>query len=770
HYIALTAQDKLVCYAIRNTTVNPAQFPASPPKAMTEAQDVDSEEFCYICFEGPTRKPDGELEPLVQVCKCPTRVHRKCVARWQLYSAGKQEEKSCRFCKGTLPDWKEVLTPSALPPAIPVLSIYYNNTCCRMKVRPGPDGLQVFLRQLEAIVGRDVANVNFVFRCRCPDTGAEIFLQGLQAFEAAMHCACVRAAQRSLQQQRQQQLLLMQREQQQRLLLLQQQQQRPIRSAFHSPQAPIHGSSISHSSMLNTEQLLQHQQQQQRLSRQQQQQPLSQQPAELATQPQQQPLQASAELRPRTPPPPPQQQQQLVLGPGASLASLAAHHHQERQQQQQPPQQQPLNSHQPTFQMLQGPPRRSYERAVPVAAAAAVANRAIGSSNGMALGAGRVGGAANTAPVTPLAPVHAARVQPMCPLPSAPCEPRVSSPGSRRVLPYPPPLPPQSPQQQQQQPAQRQAGGAVLQTQGPHAAWTASAAPASRISNNGNGIAALSASSSNLSPRAALRQSHSLGRGTQQLLTQQQQQQQQQQLYGSSSSSSRRSVVVPLPPSSAPQAGNGGGGGLVASPSGTAAAAAAAAAAAQFNRLAATPVAVPVSALAGNLDAVAASELSSSYDGSSDAAAAAAPGPHGGLMLTSCAELGTSSSAGSSADEAVTPPPPPPPQQPIVVLERRAAAVSAFVAARPSRRSGTEAGAAVPSSTAGDRKAGSGAVRDLHGDYDNDSVIVGSGGCSGGSSRAKGSGKIATVLTSSFKSLRGLFEKYVGRKGSSRVA
>ncbi|KAG2497297.1 hypothetical protein HYH03_004880 [Edaphochlamys debaryana] len=86
---------------------------------------------------------------------------------------------------------------------MPVLSIYYNNTCCRMRVRPGPDGLQAFLRQLEAIVGRDVSNINYVFRCRCPDTGAEIFLQGLQAFEAAMHCACVRAAQRSLQQQQQ---------------------------------------------------------------------------------------------------------------------------------------------------------------------------------------------------------------------------------------------------------------------------------------------------------------------------------------------------------------------------------------------------------------------------------------------------------------------------------------------------------------------------------------------------------------------------------------
>eukprot|EP00198_Chlamydomonas_reinhardtii_P004308 XP_001693644.1 predicted protein [Chlamydomonas reinhardtii] len=107
----------------------------------------------------------------------------------KLPEAGRKEEKTCRFCQDTLPDWKQVLTPAALPPAIPVLSIYYNNTCCRMKVRPGPDGLQAFLRQLEVIVGRDVAQVNFVFRCRCPDTGAEIFLQEARRMAGATSVA-----------------------------------------------------------------------------------------------------------------------------------------------------------------------------------------------------------------------------------------------------------------------------------------------------------------------------------------------------------------------------------------------------------------------------------------------------------------------------------------------------------------------------------------------------------------------------------------------------
>mmetsp|Transcript_32553 Transcript_32553/g.71854 ORF Transcript_32553/g.71854 Transcript_32553/m.71854 type:complete len:403 (+) Transcript_32553:258-1466(+) len=163
----------------------------------TDSRD-ENEECCYICF-GIHSKDD----PLVRVCRCPTKLHRACIARWQLYSAGKSEEKTCRFCKDSLPDWKPVLTPTNLPAAIPTLSMYYNGTCVRMRVRPGKDGMRSFLWQLESILRRDISTVNLVFRCRSPDTGAEIYLHGLEAFEAAMHCACVRAAQRQLQLQQQ---------------------------------------------------------------------------------------------------------------------------------------------------------------------------------------------------------------------------------------------------------------------------------------------------------------------------------------------------------------------------------------------------------------------------------------------------------------------------------------------------------------------------------------------------------------------------------------
>ncbi len=72
---------------------------------------------CWICLSG-----EGEL---AHPCNCPEDrvVHKKCLARWQLQSAGRSEEKSCRFCKAELPAWKDSLTPTHLKPAIPVVSV-----------------------------------------------------------------------------------------------------------------------------------------------------------------------------------------------------------------------------------------------------------------------------------------------------------------------------------------------------------------------------------------------------------------------------------------------------------------------------------------------------------------------------------------------------------------------------------------------------------------------------------------------------------------------
>lgn len=177
----------------------------------------DTEEFddiCFICLDGPREK-----EPLVHPCSCPRRVHAACLAKWQLTSAGRDEETRCRFCHAVLPDWRPALTPTQLKPTASVMSVRYRGVTYRITYTPGPDGLQHFLETLQSI-GIKVATASQVtFLCRSPDTGEEMSLKGLKAFDAAAYCASITAAKRQLKDQdrrlRRQQAASAQRQQQQ---------------------------------------------------------------------------------------------------------------------------------------------------------------------------------------------------------------------------------------------------------------------------------------------------------------------------------------------------------------------------------------------------------------------------------------------------------------------------------------------------------------------------------------------------------------------------
>jgi hypothetical protein len=55
---------------------------------------------CWICLDDSA--PDGDTL-LISPCRCPRKVHPKCLARWQLQQAGKHEEKFCRCVRGPWP-------------------------------------------------------------------------------------------------------------------------------------------------------------------------------------------------------------------------------------------------------------------------------------------------------------------------------------------------------------------------------------------------------------------------------------------------------------------------------------------------------------------------------------------------------------------------------------------------------------------------------------------------------------------------------------------
>lgn len=161
--------------------------PSTSAPLVTQEQDA-----CWICLEA-----DLPNEQLVKPCDCPRLVHIRCLARWQLQSAGKNEENKCRFCSATLPDWKSSLTPSNVKPTTPVMAIKFEGKTYKLKVKPGPDGLREFQEQVRQLLGFDITDdFDVTFECQVPRTGEKMKLNGLSSYGAATHCAAITAAQR----------------------------------------------------------------------------------------------------------------------------------------------------------------------------------------------------------------------------------------------------------------------------------------------------------------------------------------------------------------------------------------------------------------------------------------------------------------------------------------------------------------------------------------------------------------------------------------------
>ncbi|KAJ9510975.1 hypothetical protein QJQ45_027800 [Haematococcus lacustris] len=119
-------------------------------------------QFCWICLDGA----DG-AKSLVSPCKCPRVAHAHCLARWVAIARHVL----------TLPDWRPILTPAHIKPSTPVVSVHYNGM-------PMLECMQV------------------TFQCKSPDNAQELSLKGISAFDAAIHCASVSAAERAAHAQR----------------------------------------------------------------------------------------------------------------------------------------------------------------------------------------------------------------------------------------------------------------------------------------------------------------------------------------------------------------------------------------------------------------------------------------------------------------------------------------------------------------------------------------------------------------------------------------
>lgn len=166
--------------------------------AAPSPMDVESDDMCWICLD---ESGDMDKEPLVSPCSCPRKVHPKCLARWQLQQAGRPEETNCRFCHSNLADWKASLTPENLKPEVqrvqPIMVVYFEGEIHRIPVKQGSDGLKEFTNRIRELfrLPEDV-DISLTFGCKEPMSGQHLKLEGIGAFDAAVHCASVAAAER----------------------------------------------------------------------------------------------------------------------------------------------------------------------------------------------------------------------------------------------------------------------------------------------------------------------------------------------------------------------------------------------------------------------------------------------------------------------------------------------------------------------------------------------------------------------------------------------
>ncbi|KAF6259128.1 hypothetical protein COO60DRAFT_1638600 [Scenedesmus sp. NREL 46B-D3] len=84
------------------------------------------------------------------------------------------------------------------------MAISFEGQIHYIKVYPGAEGRARFEAQIRELIQlEDGEDFDVEFECKAPDTGATLHLDGINAFDAATHCAALTAAERISKQQQQ---------------------------------------------------------------------------------------------------------------------------------------------------------------------------------------------------------------------------------------------------------------------------------------------------------------------------------------------------------------------------------------------------------------------------------------------------------------------------------------------------------------------------------------------------------------------------------------
>jgi hypothetical protein len=118
-------------------------------------------------------------QPLARPCPCPRPVHTKCLARWMLQCAPRDQEKQCQ-----LP-----VAAAAQPLARTQAGILLEGQLHYVHVHPGPDGKPRFEQLMQVEDGGDFNSIEF--ECRVAVSSTPLHLDGMEEYDAASQCAAI---------------------------------------------------------------------------------------------------------------------------------------------------------------------------------------------------------------------------------------------------------------------------------------------------------------------------------------------------------------------------------------------------------------------------------------------------------------------------------------------------------------------------------------------------------------------------------------------------
>lgn len=82
------------------------------------------------------------------------------------------------------------MTPKDARVVTPYMRVSFGGKTYKVQVQPGEDGAKAFEREIRRLLNLpEDQEFDVIFHCKAPGTGDKLQLQGLTAFDAAVHCA-----------------------------------------------------------------------------------------------------------------------------------------------------------------------------------------------------------------------------------------------------------------------------------------------------------------------------------------------------------------------------------------------------------------------------------------------------------------------------------------------------------------------------------------------------------------------------------------------------